>query len=305
MKPRILFLDIIRIAAISMIVIFHLGILWNIPLISTLFPIIKGNSGVIDGMIISLGQLGVYLLIFVSGAALAISHPTDKVFSNLGDFYGQRMLRIYPAFWVSMAIPIIIAPAVLIQNVNWSNVIPVITGFTAFVGEWGGPFYGVYWFIGLIISLYLLYPIISKFIDWNPVVAMIALILITYLSIAAILTFDATTGLNSSNYVIRWCPLSNLAIFGAGIFCIRTGFYPKITSNIAIIPFLAEISFFVFLYFRPIMDIVDFSKLGPIAYPPFLLPLYFVILGGVCLVAMHIDKHIRTSISEKIKEFMH
>ena len=269
-------MDIIRISCILLIGAEHIGQRQNIWPLNFVYPTPIINIGV--------GGVAVWILIFVSGASLAISHSTVKVFSNLKGFYIGRLLRIYPAFWISMALPIIIVPAIL-NKINWTNIIPVLAGFTAFAGNWGEPINGIYWFIGLIVCLYLLYPFLSKFIDWNPVAAMVALILISGFSVLLVTHFSTISPFDNNG--IRWFPLCNLAFFGAGIFYIRTGLYPKITTSSVIIPYLAGLSFFIFLYHYPLLSIADVS-----------LPVYIVILAGICMVAMYVDDYIHVAIKE-------
>jgi peptidoglycan/LPS O-acetylase OafA/YrhL len=276
MKPRLLFLDVIRIIAIMLIVIFHVGLdktgWWSF---NYLFL----------GVVITLGQIGVYLFIFISGASLAYSYPSERVFKNLKTFYSQRLLRIYPAYWVSMAIPIIITPTVLEQVNRW-NIIPIITGFTAFFGMAAVSIDPVYWFIGLIVSLYLVYPLLIKFIEWKPAAAMFVMILISGSSLFLLVHFNLL-GAATDTGVTHWFPLCNLAIFGAGIYCIKTGLYPKIKSRFSLIPYFAGLSFFVFLYHFPLMPISGVSIF-----------VYIVIVVGISIVAMHFDNHVRKKINE-------
>jgi peptidoglycan/LPS O-acetylase OafA/YrhL len=274
-----MFFDLIRIAAIAMIVTFHIALKWNIQILAQEYKVLNTFP-------MGLGEIGVYLLIFVSGAVLALNYPTEKVYLDLRQFYVQRFLRIYPAFWVSMAIPIIVAPAILMQ-INLSNIVPIGSGFTAFLGMWGGPLNDVYWFIGAIVALYILYPYLSKFIDWNPEISMISLILISYISGWVIIYFNVFPHAYFFTNATRWFPLCNLAVFGAGIYCLRKGLYLKNVATTNIIPYLANLSFFVFLYHYPLLPIANYN-----------ICLFVTIVIGISAVAMHIDDHIQTTVTE-------
>lgn len=281
-KPRLLILDLIRIEAILAIVIFHFGSFFNV------YPLNK-EYYLFHTFYFALGQTGVYAFIFVSGAALAYSHSTDSVFRDLKGFYLKRLARIYPAVWVAMIIVLMLKPWRL-YDVNLVNVIPIVTCTTAFFRMWGGPVHGGMWFIGVIVSLYILYPFVSRFIDWNPAWAMFILLEISLLSTLAIVYIGWVNAFGFGT--TRWFPLCNLAVFGAGIFCIRIGGYPKWEVKNPLVIYLAALTFFVYLYNSIIWEVAAVS-----------IPLYIVVLFTICTITMIFDDWLHEKIRGIIGRF--
>jgi peptidoglycan/LPS O-acetylase OafA/YrhL len=277
---RLLFLDLIRIEAIIAIVVFHLSTRFHIFPLDIEFPLF--------GLLwVSVGALGVYVLLFVSGAALAYTYPAERVFKDLKGFYISRLLRIYPAFWVALIFSIILMPYTF-YLINWENVVLIVTGFTAFAGDWGGPLGDIFWFIGLIVSLYLVYPVLIWAINKKPIWSMVILMQISVLSTILLVYFNFMGAADLSHGVTRWFPLCSLAVFGAGIFCIRTGGYPKVfIENTSLLTFFAEISFFVYLYHY---NLWGFAAIN--------IWFYFGIVFGISYAAMIIDERIRLKIHE-------
>jgi len=236
-RKRVIFFDVLRILGVLMVAVVHYLDLvkqsfFGIPLAVPFVLPILGR--------LSWAQIGVYIMIFVSGAALAYTYRPDSVRGNLGEFYFKRFARIYPAGWVAFLFALIIFP-LNTGALTILNTFAVITQTTAWFGLFNGP--GGYWFLGLILSLYLMYPFIDRFISWQPEIALYSLIAISIISEIVIwMSGFWIFGIE------RWFPLCNLGIFGAGIYCVRRGFYPKFTTENTIFIYLAEVSFFVYLY---------------------------------------------------------
>lgn len=230
MKQRLVFLDVLRIAAILAIVAFHVGIaLWSLPAL----------NGWLD---LRLGPVAVYVMLFVSGAALAVSHP---VVADTGSFLYRRAARIYPAFWLALGLAFM---------VEWQSVLaskPVdilisITGLSGAVGQWsgvpGGTMRYTFWFIGLILCMYAAYPVVARAMQDSPHLAMIAFAAISLASMSLVATI-----LKSPVYNIRWFPLCGLVWFALGVYVIRTGWYPKAAHSSVWLAKASEATFYVFL----------------------------------------------------------
>lgn len=229
MKERFSILDILKIEAITAVILYHIGLLARIQSLSII--------GSLGPLYLSLGQIGVYAFIFVSGATLASNHPTTEVMQDLPQFYIMRFKRIYPPYWIALLFALVLLPSTISKITP--DILPlIISGFTAFAGKWDGPIESGFWFIGVIVSLYLLYPFISKFIDWNPVWAIVILAEISIISMVLAQNWDT----------VRWSPLCNIIFFAAGIFCVRTGGIPQWKINSQILIQLSELSFFIYLY---------------------------------------------------------
>jgi peptidoglycan/LPS O-acetylase OafA/YrhL len=267
---RLLILDILRIEAILLIVAYHFSGWYKI------YPFYL-EGPVLGVWWLSLGQVGVYLFIFVSGAALAYNYPTCRVFTGLRRFYCSRLLRIYPAFWVAIIVAIILTPSI-VSKINAENILPVITGFTTWAGLWSGPVAGGFWFIGLIVSLYLLYPVMIRMFEWDPDIAMYAMIAISIAASLLLVMFDFMGASDPHAGVTRWFPLCNVAVFGAGIYCIRKNAYPDTSVDIRAIAILADMTFFIYLYNHMIVE--RFYPLNIVAC----LVLVFLVSAGAMLL---------------------
>src|SRR5713226_2596915 len=95
---------------------------------------------------------------------------------------------------------------------DWVEGALTITGFCAFAGA------GILgcslipaWFIGLILSLYAVYPWLSRLMNRTPRATLLALLLI---SLASRLTVEGYL----QNYPLEWFPLCRVFEFGLGIY---------------------------------------------------------------------------------------
>ncbi len=285
-KSRLLFFDLLRIGCIAAIVcdhLIHLGCI-TLPGYLEFLGVVRPYFG--GAFWLSLGNLGVYGLIFVSGAVLAFTHP--KV-DNLFEFFKRRLIRLYPVVWMSLVVALLITPT-LITSVTVRNWILSIIGMTIYAGEWGGPINPILWFIGLIVALYLLYPFIARFIDKSPHVAMGAMILISVLSTFVIVYFNLDPSINGPQCMPRWLFLCNRMEFGFGVYIVKMGIYPKITYTNPAISYLAELSFCIFL-FEYILIGIGLVNLG----------LYFFMLFVISAAALNIDKQIQQKFKHYFK----
>lgn len=96
--------------------------------------------------------------------------------------------------------------------------------------DWG-KINGTYWFIGLIIMLYFLFPIVYLAIKKHPHVSLLSLFLM-YVSSRLIMhyVFPQFTGGS------EWFPLCHIFEFGLGIHMIQRGLYLKFNSTKTRIP---------------------------------------------------------------------
>jgi len=114
--------------------------------------------------------MGVSIFIIVSGLCLTLKYKNKNI--EYKKFITQRFLKIYPPFFIALIIGVIIyyiLPDSLLQasyyyfpQISIADFFCSITGFCNFLGRNGGPFLGPSWFIGLIITLYLLFPLLLK-----------------------------------------------------------------------------------------------------------------------------------------------
>ncbi len=157
---RSLLIDLLRILAITLVFIAHLG------------QLLGHNSGDFFGWkniyFVSLGGVGVSLFLVLSGILSGFSKPITT--SGYGHYLFKKLKRIYPLYWLS--VPVAVIGFVLAQvtlEKEFPNLIPngllidlmgSFTGFYAWWGLWGGPYNPPSWYISLIMSLYVLAPVI-------------------------------------------------------------------------------------------------------------------------------------------------
>jgi peptidoglycan/LPS O-acetylase OafA/YrhL len=105
------------------------------------------------------------------------------------------------------------------------------------------------WFIGLIITMYLLYPMLSKVLKEYGFPALFFIILLSYF---------ISMPFQDGDWGVRyWCPLTRLPTFVFGIYVIQVGLYPRIETKSHIIKFLSDLSFPMFLINYPLLKIFN------------------------------------------------
>jgi peptidoglycan/LPS O-acetylase OafA/YrhL len=277
-KGRLLFFDLLRIGSIGMIVVGHLAFVLSWSLVNFSLPV---RGGILW---LSLGSLGVYTILFVSGAVLEYSYQSKRI--RLRDFYVKRFIRIYPAAWVALVFALIVTPSIL-QSLSFRDVILTASGYIAVFGAANGPIPGLWWFIGLITTMYLLFPLLSGFIDYNQYLAMAVIALVTFSSIIIISAFHLGPypGTNISwTYLF---PLCNVFEFSLGIYVMKKGWYPGNISLNSLLAYAADLSFFIFLYHFILIGIAKIN-----------VGLYLILVTVVCIIALEIDRQIRTILSK-------
>lgn len=176
---RFVFLDLIRSIAISLILLFHISFLTGGPLGGRLFTIGHVYQGY-------LGNIAVTMFLILSGLVLELNYKSRLI--AYGRFMAQRILRIYPTYYLTLILCIVFQFGGKyyftdhFPDFSVLDLIGSVSGFYAFLGRWGGPFVKTSWFIGPIITMYLMYPYISKGIRRHPNIAIILLLFVSILS---------------------------------------------------------------------------------------------------------------------------
>lgn len=244
-------LDVLRILAIGLIVTGHVGdklalqLWWGKPYNTDLYFFDEGT-------------LAITILLVISGIGLQF-HDHGK---GILMFYTRRLQRIYPVYWMTLAITIVLGlmfhwKAVPTNGVDW---VLSITGFCAFGGGGiSGCGFTPAWFIGLMLSLYTLYPVLSRCMKLNPRVTLIALF---FISVVSRLTVERYF----PSFPREWFPLCRVFEFGLGIYLAQAGWLARAfqwtaTSSIQrTLEVLSELSFPVFLLhwtFIPVLTHID------------------------------------------------
>lgn len=167
MKQRLFWPDLIRAVACVCVVLCHFnaavsenftieqGIGWNFPL---------------D---IYIGTVGVNLFFMISGAMLMyvrMSRGKEKLFR----FYKKRFLTIYPMYWIVYFIAISVSFFVWgwLPNDSWIWILNALSGFNGYLFVLGITPFAFYqigeWFLGCIVCLYIIAPILLYLIDEYP-----------------------------------------------------------------------------------------------------------------------------------------
>lgn len=277
---RSILLDLLRIIAISLVFIAHFGQILGWPL--------GDFFGVKNFYYVSLGGLGVSMFLVLSGVLAGIGEAGRK--SNPAAYVYKKFLRIYPLYWLS--IPISMAGYVLgawllkgdipklFPNGMAMDLWGSFTGFYAWMGLWGGPYNSPSWFIALIMSMYLIFPLLYFFIKKQALATLLATLGI---SIAARIyigqegvpfsdqsLFDSVKGYFYRQYGFMpgrpgdWFPLCRIFEFALGVYL---GYkLPKtlwFTLNIRftkLIGFLSDHAFSLFLVHSPFLFVVLYLK---------------------------------------------
>ena len=196
-KERIFYLDFIRAIATLTIILTHYNALfiYNTYTIRT------------DAMIFSawfsnvyIGSIGVGLFLIISGAALLYQEESK---TGIFRFYKKRLLSIYPMYWIAYILAffyMFYAAKTIIWNVPKANIIYSVLGIDMYVANFGIPTFAIVgeWFIGLILMLYLIFPILKKGVLNKPILTVI-LVIIAY--IISIHTTNLSVGL------FEWLPI--------------------------------------------------------------------------------------------------
>jgi len=284
--PRIIFFDLLRIFAIFLVVFVHILQRMKNPL--------GGFSGIRDFYYVSLGGIGVTLFLVLSGMALEYNHGHEKF--SYGRFIIERIKRIYPLFWLSIVISVLLGAKSLPSN--FFDFFLMMTGFSAFTGKpWASFTFPTNWFIGLIIPLYFSYPILSKLIKKHP-----NTVTLTSLVISVISRFYTGKYWNVPRST-DWFPLCRLFEFSFGIWLINNenilNFFRKISIKTGqnIITYFSKISFPIFLIHSTVLEVV--SKTVSLE-DNFLISI-FLFLSGTFLfsnILFFIDNYIQKKLSK-------
>jgi len=143
-KPRVVEFDILRAFAIIVIVCADLG--YFLPTVGIPY----------NGL---LADFGVALFLFISGFVLYFNHPSFSQRKSLEDFYKKRVLRIFPLYWLALVVGLFLAGVQPRFPPRIAFII--ILGLQGFLSpRFGTDLMAYWWFIGVILVLYVIYPLI-------------------------------------------------------------------------------------------------------------------------------------------------
>jgi len=256
----------------------------------------------------------VYGLIFISGAVLEYNYNDIKQFTGYLQFVLKRFIRLYPAFWMSLLLGILTFPALLQNNVP--GAILEFTGYFVILGK-NPVINNMGWFIAAIFSLYLIFPVLSRFIRKYQLTGLLGLCVLSWGLRSIVLTYD----LIPLDVFWRWFPLFNAFEFSLGIYIVQNRLYPKKENIYPSVRKCSDLSFYVFLFHVIIIRvfILDIKQLRPLTSFDNLIAMnnlnigytifYLQMLAAVLIVswiAMATDLRIQKWIleQESIKKFL-
>ena len=231
-KPRLLFIDILKTVGVISVVYWHL--FYRDQYLGADIPFYG---------LIRLGGFGVLLFLFASGLSLSIKDYNFSTKKEILDFYYKRLIRIYPAMWLSILIALVLMPTYL----NNLNILKLVEEFTGFYYYFQGDFPDInspLWYIGLIIGLYLLFPLLDNVIKKYKFTAFALIFFVSFGSLLYLRPLDPIFGYNNYWY----CGvLPNLWIFVLGMYIGIKKLYPKWESKNILIKEISDISFYAYL----------------------------------------------------------
>ncbi len=258
---RFVILDLIRIGATLCIVANHIDQVTRGPVVRKVFSIGPFYDA-------ALGTVGVTIFLILSGLVLELKYKSRTI--DYGRFIGQRFLRIYPTYYLALLLGMVLYFAKKYYYTGHfsppSSVFDLIgsfTGFYAFLGRWGGPFVLTSWYIGLIVTMYLIYPYIARNIRDHPHMVITLLFLISILSRGLLRQYSYSYGTLFFN-ATEWFPLCRVFEFGLGIYLaimIKENVWQCINGSEkvkSIIEFIGNISFPMFLVHFPLLFLISF-----------------------------------------------
>ena len=163
-----LILDFLRVVAITLVFVAHFGqeLSWSVG----------GFYGFKNIYYVSLGGVGVSVFLILSGVLASLGWANKQ--HGYSTYLYKKIVRIYPLYW--MSIPISVAgylsgqwlvkgefPSIFPNGAS-VDFLGSLTGFYSWMGLWGGPYNSPSWFIGLIMSMYILFPVVYRLLKIYP-----------------------------------------------------------------------------------------------------------------------------------------
>jgi peptidoglycan/LPS O-acetylase OafA/YrhL len=288
---RSLLIDILRILGVTLLLFGHLYSKLHGGLDS--FWLVKGIY------LVSPGILAVQIFLFISGVSLQLQYGSRSY--KYIDYMLKRILRIYPVYYLSLIIGIVVflyrdyqktgIVFSCLASFNIQDLMLSLSGFYVFFDKWGGPFVRTSWFVGLIISLYFVFPFLSKCIRKNPHVWIIIFFLISFVS-----RYLITRYTSYPFHLFRWFPLCRIFEFSFGIYLavvVKSSLWYVLNTKFSLLQktfeFIGKLSFPLFLVHMPFIYFVGvFMENG---YSNFtIVILFLVVTTALSWIVLKLDE---------------
>ena len=160
-KKRYFAYDLMRAIAMLLIVFYHMNCEWSARQMDSLLVVTKiGAQGY-------LGWQGVSLFILVSGAAQCISYERC---SNLKTYYKKRWWSIFPSFYLAYFVCYLMGGfggGVKLFDPSFLWTLTGLDGYVSLFGIQSHYLVGE-WFIGMILVLYIVFPVLYALVTHYP-----------------------------------------------------------------------------------------------------------------------------------------
>lgn len=118
---------------------------------------------------VDIGDIGVSLFIIISGLTLALSFNNDN---SIWKFYKKRFLAIFPSYWVSYIVVVIVFFMIgktFTETNYWKFLLTVIGIDGLFLHKMAGFYLIGEWYLGFILTMYLVFPFLYSRLKKNPI----------------------------------------------------------------------------------------------------------------------------------------
>jgi peptidoglycan/LPS O-acetylase OafA/YrhL len=253
-------------------------------------------------------------MILVSGAVLEYNYQGLEKLHGYSRFLFKRVLRLYPAFWMSLIATLLLFPFLLQKG--FLEIVGEFSGFFFLLNKTGGADINpMGWFIGTIFLLYILYPFFSRIIRTYRLGAVIGFWILSWGLRFLLVTYN----LVPLDSFYRWFPLCNAFEFCLGIYLVQISLFPKKENTSPAIRTLADISFYAFLFHFLVFKVFLVYLLQPLLAADAVLAMnnsvlrdtlfYLEMMGSVIIVSwvvMKLDDRIRIWIlqQDRVKKFL-
>lgn len=179
-KERVFYLDFIRAIAVIAIILTHYNAVFlfaNPPQLQNIILTYRVGN-------IYIGDFGVALFFIISGAALMYVYDET---CELKTFYKKRFMSIYPMFWIAYLIAFLFqfyGQKCVTRGIPRINFLYTLFGFDGYFNGVQPNFYILgEWFLGCIILIYLVFPLLRWGVKKHPYITIAIAIILYVLSV--------------------------------------------------------------------------------------------------------------------------
>lgn len=157
---------------------FSLDLIRSVAIIGIFFFHLKPDS-IFKPIFTRSGDIGIVIFIALSGYVLGLRYLHKSI--SFKDFINRRLVRIMPAYWLSLLF-ILFASYILYNKIYpLADIMAHVFGVHALLFPvYANSISANLWFISLIITLYVCFPFLVKYLDRFNVLLVIAILLITH-----------------------------------------------------------------------------------------------------------------------------